>query len=121
VARIGVKKHAYRLLVEKSERNGYHGRFMRRWEDIKIDRKCCERTCREFIVEYGQVAGFCEHGNETLGYTEVLIFSHRMSHQKTLLCILFLCWLTLRRLMSYIYGAPILDVSRSHTMTQHSR
>jgi hypothetical protein len=29
--------------------------------------------------------------------------------------------LTLRRLMSYIYGAPILDVSRSHTMTQHSR
>jgi len=29
--------------------------------------------------------------------------------------------LTLRRLMSYIYGAPILDVSRSHTSTQHSR
>ena len=32
-----------------------------------------------------------------------------------------LCFLTLRRLMSYIYGAPILDVSRSHTTTQHSR
>jgi len=29
--------------------------------------------------------------------------------------------LTLRRLMSYIYGAPILDVSRSHTTAQHSR
>jgi len=29
--------------------------------------------------------------------------------------------LTLRRLMSYIYGAPILEVSRSHTRTQHSR
>jgi len=29
--------------------------------------------------------------------------------------------LTLRRLMSYIYGAPILDVSRSHSTTQHSR
>jgi len=28
--------------------------------------------------------------------------------------------LTLRQLMSYIYGAPILDVSRSHT-THHSR
>ena len=28
--------------------------------------------------------------------------------------------LTLRLLMSYIYGAPILDVSRSHTM-HHSR
>ena len=29
--------------------------------------------------------------------------------------------LTLRRLMSYIYGAPILDISRSHTTTHHSR
>ena len=29
--------------------------------------------------------------------------------------------LTFRILMSYIYGAPILDVSRSHTTTQHSR
>ena len=29
--------------------------------------------------------------------------------------------LTLRLLMSYIYGAPILDVSRSHTTTQHNR
>ena len=29
--------------------------------------------------------------------------------------------LTFRRLISYIYGAPILDVSRSHTTTQHSR
>ena len=29
--------------------------------------------------------------------------------------------LTIRLLMSYIYGAHILDVSRSHTTTQHSR
>ena len=29
--------------------------------------------------------------------------------------------LTLRLLMSYIYGAHILDVSRSHSTTQHSR
>jgi len=29
--------------------------------------------------------------------------------------------LAFRLLMSYIYGAPILDVSRSHTTTQHSR
>jgi hypothetical protein len=29
--------------------------------------------------------------------------------------------LTLRLLMSYVYGTPILDVSRSHTTTQHSR
>ena len=32
-----------------------------------------------------------------------------------------LFYLTLRLLMSYIYGVPILDVSRSHTTTQHSR
>ena len=35
--------------------------------------------------------------------------------------IMFIPSLTLRRLMSYIYGAPILDVSRSHTTMQHSR
>ena len=29
--------------------------------------------------------------------------------------------LTFRLLISYIYGAPILDVSRSHTTTHHSR
>ena len=29
--------------------------------------------------------------------------------------------LTLRLLMSYIYGAPNLDVSRSHTTTHHTR
>jgi len=29
--------------------------------------------------------------------------------------------LIIRLLMSYIYGAPILDVSRSHTTTHHSR
>jgi hypothetical protein len=29
--------------------------------------------------------------------------------------------LTLRLLMSYIYRAPILDVSSSHTTTRHSR
>ena len=29
--------------------------------------------------------------------------------------------LTIRLLMSYINGAPILDVSGSHTTTQHSR
>jgi len=32
-----------------------------------------------------------------------------------------LATLILRVLMSYIYGAPILDVSRSHRTTQHSR
>jgi len=39
----------------------------------------------------------------------------------SILHMLVVITLTLRRLMSYIYGAPILDVSRSHTTTQHSR
>jgi len=42
----------------------------------------------------------------------VLYYCHRVATQLQL---------TLRRLMSYIYGAPILDVSRSHTTTQHRR
>ena len=41
-------------------------------------------------------------------------------HKFFLIYFITVC-LTLRRLMSYIYGAPILDVSRSHTTTQHSR
>ena len=43
------------------------------------------------------------------------LLDHSLSFYTGLSC------LTLRRLMSYIYGAPILDVSRSHTTTQHSR
>ena len=42
----------------------------------------------------------------------VNVYCHRVTTQLQL---------TLRWLMSYIYGAPILDVSRSHTTTQHSR
>jgi len=51
---------------------------------------------------YRKTEGFFEHGTET--------FSSIKAEK-----------LTLRLLMSYIYGAPILDVSRSHTTTQHSR
>ena len=47
------------------------------------------------------------------------MFSSRLPGQGV--CVRLSGWLTLRRLMSYIYGAPILDVSRSHTTTQHSR
>ena len=48
--------------------------------------------------------------SETVGYFDLV---HPL--------LLLLRLLTLRRLMSYIYGAPILDVSRSHATTQHSR
>jgi len=50
------------------------------------------------------------------------IYTHNY-HQKNTEMTNIKIRLTLRRLMSYIYiyGALILDVSRSHTMTQHSR
>ena len=50
-------------------------------------------------------------------YLLVLLAAHHFLHVSRIRVKL----LTLRRLMSYIYGAPILDVSRSHTTTQHSR
>jgi len=43
------------------------------------------------------------------------------THLDDVVLVEFVSNLTLRRLMSYIYGALILDVSRSHTTTQHSR
>ena len=50
-------------------------------------------------------------------YLLALLGAHHFLHVNRIMVKL----LTLRRLMSYIYGAPILDVSRSHTTTQHSR
>ena len=49
-------------------------------------------------------------------YLLALLGAHHFLHVSTIRVKL----LTFRRLMSYIYGAPILDISRSHT-TQHSR
>ena len=50
----------------------------------------------------------------------VTIFRDGMCSVIDVHMLLIVC-LTIRLLMSYIYGAPILDVSRSHTTTQHSR
>jgi len=52
------------------------------------------------------------HGFQYYNFRHVFEPSKMSVHQSKL---------TLRWLMSYIYGAPILDVSRSHTTTQHSR
>jgi len=53
----------------------------------------------------------------TICYLLALLGAHHFLHVSRIRVKL----LTLRLLMSYIYGAPILDVSRSHTTTQHSR
>jgi len=50
-------------------------------------------------------------------YLLALLGAHHFLHVSRIMVKL----LTFRLLMSYIYGAPILDVSRSHTTTQHSR
>ena len=50
-------------------------------------------------------------------YLLTLLGAHHFLHVSTIR----IKSLTLRLLMSYIHGAPILDVSRSHTTTQHSR
>jgi len=50
-------------------------------------------------------------------YLLALLGAHRFLHVSRIRAKL----LIFRLLMSYIYGAPILDVSRSHTTTQHSR
>jgi len=50
-------------------------------------------------------------------YLLALLGAHHYLHVSRIMVKL----LTFRLLMSYIYGAPILDVSRSHTTTQHSR
>ena len=50
-------------------------------------------------------------------YLLALLGAHRFLHVRGLR----VKSLTIRLLMSYIYGAPLLDVSRSHTTTQHSR
>jgi len=50
-------------------------------------------------------------------YLLALLGAHHFLHVSRIMVKL----LTFRLLMSYIYGAPILEVSRSHTTTQHSR
>ena len=77
------------------------------------------------IPQESQHVGFCHFNiinplNPELNpicYLLALLGAHHFLHFSRIRVKL----LTFRLLMSYIYGAPILDVSRSHTTTQHSR
>ena len=70
---------------------------------------------------------YCSHFSCYQYYSCSLNLKHLHCHHKcycslkNILHTQYSCILTLRLLMSYIYGAPILDVSRSRTMTHHSR
>jgi len=62
------------------------------------------------------------HGNRNTALISDTYSSYEDAASNPLFALLYKTrFLTLRRLMSYIYGAPILDVSRSHTTTHHSR
>ena len=71
-------------------------------------------------TKYKNISVLCAEGTPWL-ISSIQFF--QLIRQGLVLHMSVLCLfaLTLRRLMSYIYGAPILDVSRSHTTTQHSR
>ena len=66
------------------------------------------------VAMYIRVTLYC-------GYLIMLLLFHLGVSRTVFVLICTVIVLTLRRLMSFIYGAPILDVSRSHTTTQHSR
>jgi len=79
----------------------------------------------EFILRPNIVRGYCHkvtNGCNSLSCVFISFFTlHVSGSHKPIIRGISSCFLTLRLLMSYIYGAPILDVSRSHTTTQHSR
>ena len=83
---------------------------------------CSFTTIWNFIRVHSNVkvvAGFSLHilfSPNTYRHTRRAAVARIVVHN-LLVCIS----LTLRLLMSYIYGTPILDVSRWHTMTHHSR
>ena len=73
-------------------------------------------ACMEYIQLYRMFNPLNPDLNP-ICYLLALIGAHHFLHVSRIRVKL----LTFRRLMSYIYGAPILDVSRSHTTAQHSR
>ena len=81
-------------------------------------------VCRSYrdsylMVLFGTVvAVYCEGHKCTVWTKRRVVLCVTGWYMKFQLCFR---GLTFRLLMSYIYGAPILDVSRSHTTTQHSR
>jgi len=70
-----------------------------------------------YLLEFSQVINPLKPELNPIFYLLALLGAHHFLHVSRIR----VKSLTFRRLMSYIYGAPILDVSRSHTTTQHSR
>ena len=97
------------LFRVKYERTMLHGikRRMANWIGCIFVRKCLlKHVINPLKPELNSIC-----------YLLALLGAHHFLHVSRIRVKL----LTFRLLMSYIYGAPILDVSRSHTTTQHSR
>jgi len=77
------------------------------------------KTLDEVLNSSSQISGINTLNPELnpICYLLALLGAHNFLHVSRIRFKL----LTFRLLMSYIYGAPIRDVSRSHTTTQHSR
>jgi len=112
VARVGDRRVLYRILGSIHESKSPHGIPRSRWED-------------KYNMHL-QVKGWSVDSINPLNpelnpicFLLALLGAHNFLHVSRIRVKL----LTFRLLMSYIYiyGAPILDVSRSHTTTQHSR
>ena len=80
-----------------------------RYFGVKIWKMCWDFISRTFNPLSPELNPIC--------YLLALFGAHHFLHVSRIRVKL----LTFRLLMSYIYEAPILDVSRSHTTTHHSR
>ena len=108
--------------------------------DISLDSpRVLLRTCKIFSSSLKYILLTCAHfilissGSLVINFKSFSFSRSRIVHSFSLACAIIFSTLfsgvtnykstqlTLRLLMSYIYGAPILDVSRSHTTTHHSR
>jgi len=74
-------------------------------------------VCLGVLLGIWEILGPLKPELNPICYLLALLGAHHFLHVSRIRVNL----LTFRLLMSYIYGAPILDVSRSHTTTQHSR
>ena len=106
--------------------------YLRGWRESEIDGMCfAHGRDGKYIQNFGRRTGTEEAtGEAQVGINPLNLELNPICYLLALLAHHFLHVsrimvksLTLRLLMSYIYihGAHILDVSRSHTTTQHSR
>jgi len=89
--------------------NEIHLKFIKVYEDSSPSFSTIKKWATEFNPLNPELNPIC--------YLLALLGAHHFLHVSRIRVKL----LTFRLLMSYVYGAPILDVSRSHTTTHHSR